>query len=188
MATNSGKHFEAQVRTSILKIENIYYLRLSDPPQAFSQSSLTKFSNNNPFDFIMYKYPLLYAIENKTTIGTSFSFSLDKNDKNTLIHAHQIIGLWDAYQSGLFTGFLFNFRDKENTYFIHIYDFMQYVKFTTKKSINESDIIKYSGLLIPQQKKRTNYDYDINTLLKYGEDNFGKYKELRFNNTTNKEL
>lgn len=177
MSVSVGKAFESQVRASVLKLDNIYYLRLPDPPQAFNQSSLTKFSNDNPFDFIMYQYPLLYAIENKSTSGTSFSFSFDKDSKNGLIHCHQIIGLWDAYKKGLIAGFLFNFRDKEKTYFLHIWDFMQFAKVTTKKSINENDVIINNGLLIPQKKKRTNYDYDINILLEHGKENYEFYKE-----------
>ena len=140
---NEGKVFENQIRLSILKIDDVYYCRIPDPPQSFVQAETTKFSNKNPFDFLAYKFPYLLALENKSTIGTSFSFTMDDKKKDTLIHAHQIKGLWNAYTDGVCAGLLLNFRDKNRTYFIHIYDFVKFVADTTKKSINESDVMHF---------------------------------------------
>lgn len=174
---NLGKDFENQVRESVLLIPNVYYLRLNDPPQSFTQHSDTKFSKQNPYDCLIYQYPILIAIESKTTDKTSLSFTFSTDVKKTIIHAHQITGLWDAFTRGLSSGFLFNFREKEETYFLHIYDFMQFAKDTTKKSINYDDIKEYNGILIPQTKKRTKFTYDINTLIETQNKLYSEYKE-----------
>lgn len=106
----------------------------------------------------MYSHPLYFALELKSTKGTSFSFGTDKS----MIKPHQVEGLTLANQyKGIVAGFLFNMRKYEQTYFLHIDAFNKFTEETTKSSINKNDILKYGGILIDSIKKRTRYKYDI---------------------------
>lgn len=187
---NLGKEFENQIRDSITKIPWLYYLRLPDPPQAFNQNggSGLRFSNKNPYDFLMYKYPFLYTIENKSKATNSLSFTLDDKLKNKDIKAHQIKGLYKSFTNGAISGFLINFREDEETYFIHIVDFLKFVADTTKKSINKSDIKEYKGILIPQTKKIKKFNFDIEFLMNECESRYEEYgQQISKNIINNKE-
>lgn len=176
---NAGKEFENQIRDSI-KQRDIYYLRLEDPPQSFSQdSTLLRFSNKNPYDFIMFQFPFMFAIENKSKSIDSFSFSMNKKEKGKDIKPHQIVGLYNAYMQNVFSGFLFNFREREETYFVHIHDFLEFVKNTNKKSINIKDIRGIDSIVIPKRKKKVKYDYDIFTLIEFCKEKFDYYKNMQ---------
>lgn len=48
---------------------------------------------------------------------------------------------------------------------MHITDFDKFISETTKVSINEKDVIKYCGILLPQKKKRVRYIYDITQII-----------------------
>lgn len=163
---NAGKEFENQIRDSIIKAKDIYYYRLKDPAQSFDKSNQSlRFSGNNPFDFIMYKFPNLFTIENKSKAENRLSWTIEKTVKNTDIKSHQILGLLEAYKGGAISGFLFNFRADNLTYFMHIFDFLEFTKSTTKKSININEVIQFGGILIPQILKKVKYTYDIPYLI-----------------------
>ena len=100
---------------------------------------------------------------------------MDEKKNNTMIHAHQIKGLWNAYLDGVCAGLLINFRDVNRTYFIHILDFVNFIAKTSKKSINEKDVICCNAVLIPQQLMRTKYNYDMSVLFDWVEQNYSDY-------------
>lgn len=167
---NIGKKFEEDIMKSVP--EHVLVHRLPDPSASFGGSEKTRFSNKNPFDFLLWdseKY-ILYALEVKTVKGKSISFERDKKDKGT-IHKHQIKGLneWNKYR-GIIAGFIIEFRSVETTIFIHIDTFNKLSELVTKKSFNISDLddnnLPY--FVIPQNKKRTRYFYDIESFLKQG--------------------
>lgn len=112
---------------------------------------------------MMFKTPILIACELKQTKGTSISFSLEDNNK--MIKKTQIESLLDVSKyENVFGGFLFNFRSKEQTFWIDINDFKDFYENTEKKQINIKDIEEHNGVLVPQKKKRTRYTYDIQFL------------------------
>lgn len=163
---NPGKIFESEIRDSVPN--NIFFYRLKDPAQGFSGGSTTRFSLHNECDIFLYKYPVLVALELKSTQNTSLTFSLTSNDKN--IKACQIKGLSNfSLYDGIRAGFLFNFRKTGNTYFLDINDFLLFLLNSTKKSINEKDVIEYGGLEIESRKKRKRFVYNIEILVKEGE-------------------
>ena len=64
-------------------------------------------------------------------------------------------------------GFIIEFRGIEKTVFIDIESFNELIKTIEKKSFNFTDL-ENSGLpffVIPQKKKRTQFTYDIDSLL-----------------------
>lgn len=172
---NAGKKFENDIRDSMP--EDVFYYRLKDPPSSFGQdSSKTRFSLKNPFDFFMYKFPYLYSIENKSKQTNSFSWTLDEDVKGKDIKASQLIKLYEAYKKGLVAGLLLNFRNTNETYFLHIRDFMEFATETVKHSINKDDVKKFNGFLVPQTLKRTKYKYDIDALIKHCEGTYEYYQ------------
>ena len=84
-----GKVFENNFKKSMPDYALLY--RLPDAAQSFGKSSNLRFSNKNPFDFILFdsKWKILYALELKSVKGKSISFERTKEDKGD-IHYHQI--------------------------------------------------------------------------------------------------
>lgn len=167
MSKNIGKQFEVDFKNSIPDYVLLY--RLPDSAQSFGGGNNLRFSRKNPFDFIMYdsKKHILYALEMKTVKGQSISFERNKGE-NKEIHYHQIQGLneWNKYD-GIICGFIIEFRQIEKTIFLSIDSFNSLINIIDKKSFNFGDIVN-SGLnyiIIPQQKRRTRYKYDIEKML-----------------------
>jgi len=164
---NIGKKFEDDFVKSIPDYVLAY--RLPDPPQSFSKSANLRFSNKNPFDFILWDSHemKLYALEMKTVKEKSISFEREKDSKGK-IHKHQIDGLneWNKYD-GIICGFIIEFRSIETTIFISIEAFNKMLILITKKSFTIQDLddnnIPY--FIIPQTKKRTRYRYDTEYFL-----------------------
>lgn len=165
---NSGKIFEDSFRDSIDQ-SKIYYYRLRDPASSFGgkQEGL-RFSITNDYDCFIYFYPNFFPFELKSTKGTSFSIQKEKTEKSKMIKLSQIEGLTKASKhEGIFAGFVINFRDTEHTYWLNIKDFNIFNEQTEKKSINEVDVIKHSGILVPQRLKKVKYTYDIMSLVSF---------------------
>lgn len=159
---NPGKVFEQEIKNSIPN--DFYYHRIKDTSQSFGNSSTyTRFSSHNECDLFLYKKPFLYAIELKSTSGTSFSFSIENNNK--MIKEFQILSLRNMSTYGIIAGFIFNFRKSEHTYWLDIFGFDKFLCSTEKKSINEKDVVLCGGVLIPQVKKRIRYTYDLLSVL-----------------------
>lgn len=168
---NVGKVFEEQFKKSVP--EYCLLIRLNDPPQSFGGGS-ARFSIKNPCDYILFdaKHRILVPIELKTTKYKSMSFEdvNSKEQQSKMIHAHQIAGLTGfAKYDNVHAGFLFNFRDENNSlercYFQRIEDFNVMVKSIDKKSFNEIDLLKYNAVKIQGTKKRVRYIWNINGFL-----------------------
>ena len=144
MASNIGKVFEAEVRASIPP--DFYVERYKDDTAGF-------YGVSNPADYRLYKYPFTFLLELKSHKGKSIP--LDK------IRESQIKGMVKAVKHmGIFAGFLFNFRDLEETYYIPVMMLVSYINSTDRKSI-PVDWCRENGMRIAQQKKRVRYSYDL---------------------------
>lgn len=174
MAVNVGKQFELNFKKSVPEYVLLY--RLPDSAQSFGTNSNLRFSRKNPFDYLMWDSHnhVLYALELKTVKGISISFEKDTENKDGKknsreIHLHQIKGLneWNKYD-GIICGFVIEFRQITTTIFLEIESFNQLIKQITKTSFNYNNVVQ-SGLpytIIPQKKKRTQYRYEIEKMLK----------------------
>ncbi len=164
---NAGKQFEAALKKSVPDYALLY--RLPDPAQSFGNSSKTRFSRHNPFDFMIFnpKTRTLYALEAKTVAGKSISFERAKGEHG-VIHYYQVDGLneWDQYD-GTVCGFIIEFREIETTIFLSVGEFNKISLILDKKSFNLCDLDQnqVSYYIIPQEKKRTQYSYDIEKFL-----------------------
>lgn len=170
---NSGKKFEELFKNSVNREKHLL-IRIPDPPQSFIKSEYSKFSNENPCDFILYDTDtnLMYLLELKTTKYKSMNFQLNEDDnQHKMIKYHQINSLtkYSKY-NGVISGFVFNFRDEEHqierTYFQNIIDFNNMVNKLDKKSFNEINLLTNNSIKINGNKKRVNYKWDVEKLLK----------------------
>jgi penicillin-binding protein-related factor A (putative recombinase) len=165
---NSGKVFEKNFMDSVPDYALIY--RIPDAAQSFGYSKNLRFSNRNPFDYIIWdsRKHILYALELKTIDSKSIPFDRSPEDKNGKIHYHQIVGLnkWNEYD-GIIAALIIEFRQIEKTVFIRIEDFNELMEKTPKKSFNYDDLKKYQIKYLPimQHKKKVNYRYDVGELL-----------------------
>jgi uncharacterized protein YneR len=167
IATNIGKRFENNFKSSVDSANALYY-RLKDSAQSFGGTSNLRFSSKNPCDCFIYNYPTFYALELKTVGTSSISYERNKEDKG-VIHIHQIEGLTNfAKFNGVIAGFVMNFRHtdgKEICYFQEICDFNNMINELDKKSFNENDLKNNNVIVIKNEKKKVNYKYDIKQFL-----------------------
>mgnify|MGYP003432732886 FL=1 len=151
---NVGKRFEADIKASIP--ENILFYRFKDSPasfNSFNQDSNIRFTTSNVCDCLIFKTPMLFFIELKTTQGKSYSLNDSANKQ--LERFRKLGDHADAIKA-----FIINFREYEKTYFITTKDLEEFLKRTGKKSIRIDECHEI-GVLISQKKLRTNYRYQI---------------------------
>lgn len=160
--TNPGKIFEQDFQKSIPK--DVYCLRIKDPIlQAKDDANPNRyvFGSRNPFDYIIFKSPFMYALELKSTGGTAISFA----GVDPMIKQHQIEALQKAeHYFDLVPGFILEFRRTHTVYFVHINAFLAWSSATDVKSINEKTASAI-GRVLPSWKVRTRMHYDLSPLL-----------------------
>lgn len=166
MAKNEGKKFEEDFKNSMP--EDVYFYRLRDSASAFGQNnsnSKVRFTPKNDYDCLMYKFPYFFPVELKSTKQSSIGLEREKGDKKS-IKLSQIEGLEKSSKfKGVQAGFLLNFRELEETYWLDIKDFLRFYNTEIKKSINRNDVINYNGILCKGMKKRVRYRYNIQNLI-----------------------
>lgn len=160
---NPGKKFEQNFSKSIP--DYIYFLRIKDSASSFSPNSKSRFTPNNPYDFLLFYNGNLFPMELKSTNKKSLSIQRTKEEQSKEIKYHQIdsLSIANTY-NGIYAGFVLDFRN-ENTYWISIESFNNFLLENDKKSINIEDVKKYNGILINKNKIRVNYKYNIERLL-----------------------
>ena len=162
---NVGKIFEQNWKNSIPG--NIFYYRPPDSAQSFGINQYLRFSAKSPCDCFMFNGGFLYTLELKSVGTKSISFEKEKTDKG-VIHKHQIDNLqkFSTYKN-VISGFIFDFRLSDKTYFCTIEDFIFMISNLDKKSFNENDLFKWcTPLEIQKRKLKVNYKYDINDFIK----------------------
>lgn len=148
MTKNMGKVFEEEIKASIPP--DFYTERYKDDTAGF-------YGVSNPADYRLYKYPYTFLLELKTHKGKSVP--IEK------IRPNQIQGMYKAVEyTGIYAGFLINFRDLEETYYITVQDMVAFINSKERKSI-PVDWCRENGVKIEQQKKRVRYSYDLSSWL-----------------------
>lgn len=148
---STGKVFEEDFETSAKKFNEVDIERLKDP--VGGQAGV-----RNICDFIAYYYPNIFYLELKSRQGNTLNF---KELPNT-----QYVGLQKkSGKRGVVPGFLVNFSDHSEVYFIHINDLVRLRQDTTKKSLHINDA-RELGVKLPGRVKRTRFAYDVGKFLK----------------------
>ncbi|NRD76616.1 Holliday junction resolvase RecU [Bacillus sp. BRMEA1] len=147
---NAGKQFERDFYASVPA--DLFFYRLKD-------DSLGYLNVKNPCDFILYKYPTIYLFELKSHKGKSIPFSA--------LQPFQVESLYQYSKvDGVKAGFVFNFRDVNETYFVDAVTVYQFYHVGERKSFF-LEWAKENWVFIPQKLKRTRYQYDLYNLLNY---------------------
>lgn len=178
MAVNTGKKFEQAIKEAAEKA-NFLFIRLPDSNKFGQQGNQTRFTQQSPFDALMFDSKRLYCLELKHTDGNALSFPNPVNvkppkGKTFMIKYHQIQSLLESSKySNVVAGLLIDFGDRYNSkgvlvdeascWFVPIEKFYEWALYTDKKSINRNDVIAL-GYRIDKFKKKVNYTYDITTL------------------------
>ncbi len=138
---NPGYIFEERLY-KVLTRQNIYWKKFSDFA-GIGYGDNIRFTPTNPYDFFFFYKSALFCIEAKSTNKNSFTIGLKK-----MIKPHQVAELYKASKhAGVFAGFLFELRDEDKVYFMHIKDFISITNDSSKKSIHKKEIEEY-GLLV----------------------------------------
>ena len=146
---NAGKTFERLWRGSIPS--SIWSYRLKDDTSGFLGVC-------NPCDFILFYKGRIYLQELKTHKGKSLPFSA--------ITKGQWEGLYAASKyKGIKAGIVINFREYNKTFYVDIIELIRFRSKTNKKSINMDDLMEI-GVVVISKKKRVQYTYCIEELLK----------------------
>lgn len=153
MAKNPGKCFENDFKVSVP--DDAYYLRLNDAG-GWSNAENTRFTPSNVCDCIIYDRFNMFMIEFKSHRGKSIPFSC--------IREKQLQGLAKAREKGVIAGFIINFRDLAETYFIYVEDVHFIMSKEERKSI-PIDYVRTVGIKVGQEKKRTRCRYDVKSML-----------------------
>ena len=114
----------------------------------------------------MFNGKVLYTLELKSVGTKSISFEREKTDKG-IIHKHQIDNLlnFSAYNN-VISGFLFDFRLSNRTYFCMIEEFENMINHLDKKSFNEKDLYEWCNPVeIEKKKLKVNYRYNVGKFL-----------------------
>lgn len=172
MARSVGKQFEDNFKSSVPKYILIY--RPPDAAQGFDiknneKNKKLRFSRHSPCDYMLFDSTrnFFLTLELKTFQG-SCSFERDKNEKvKKIIHYHQIKSLKDfARYKRVVSGLVLDFRSSDNTYFLNINQWDNFISHIEKKSFNEKDLLEYaSPILIHKEKLKVNYRYDLESFL-----------------------
>lgn len=165
---NIGKIFENDWKKSIDE-NKVYFNRMKDSPSSFgADSQQVRFTLNNPYDSFAFYNGHLFPMELKSTKSTNFSFQRFKGDGSKQIKFHQIQGLLEASRyPNVYAGFVFNFRKTNSNicYWLDIKNFDIFFRNTSKKSINEKDIIQFNGIVVDNEKLKVHYKYNVQELL-----------------------
>jgi recombination protein U len=151
---NAGKSFESDFIKSVP--ESIYHYRFKDGTAAWGEGEATRFQAQNVCDFLLFDGRLI-LLELKSHQGKSIPFSC--------IRENQLIELSKAETfNGIIPGMIFNFRDINKTYFIHIRHVYYYYHHADRKSFPLEFAQQY-GVEIEQKLKRVRYRYYVKEFL-----------------------
>mgnify|MGYP004512528745 CR=1 FL=1 len=167
MSKNIGKVLEDNWKKSTP--DDVLIYRPPDAAGSFGGgSNALRFSRRSPCDYMMFYagYNTFWTLELKSFQG-SCSFERTKEDKG-IVHYYQVESLkkFAAYKN-VCAGFILDFRSTDHTYFLNINQWDQLVDSVSKKSFNESDLLKYvKPTLINKKKLKVSYRYDVAQFLK----------------------
>ncbi len=148
---NLGKRFEQNWKNSIPK--DIFYYRLRDGSSSWGGNENVRFQAENICDSIMFDGNYLYTLELKSTKGKSLSFYNIKK--------HQIEDLlWCSSYPNVIAGFVIEFSELLECYFVEISKFKTFYDTTNRKSL-PIQFCKENGTKIGVEKKKINSRFDV---------------------------
>jgi recombination protein U len=159
LATNAGKKFEEDFKLSCDKVSHLFVYRFRDGSSSWGGNEKVRFQATNICDFMVFYNTKLLLLELKSVLKKSLPLGNIKTS--------QIEGLTKAFNknaSHMFIGFLVNFRDYEETYFMSIEQFNNYISNEERKSI-PLEYFRSNCVLVKQDLKKVRYSYHIEDFL-----------------------
>ena len=152
---SSGKRFEHNWKNSIPK--DVFYYRLRDGSSSWGGNENVRFQVQNICDSIMFDGDYLYTLELKSTKGKSLPFNNIKK--------HQIDDLlWCSSYQNVIAGFVIEFSELSECYFVEINQFNAFYDKTNRKSL-PLKFCQEKGIKISAEKKKINSRFDIEKFL-----------------------
>lgn len=152
---NSGKRFEQNFKNSIPK--DIFYYRFRDGSSSWGGNEKVRFQQTNICDCMLFNGKILFLLELKSTKGKSLPFSNIKE--------HQITDLlWASQFKNIICGFVVEFADIDECYFMNIKRFEEFLKHTQRKSL-PVDYCRNNGIKIGVRRIKINKEFDIKEIL-----------------------
>ena len=156
MGKNPGKMFEEDFVASIPDKCDI--TRLKDGG-GWSNATNTRFTSKNPCDFIVYSsrglFGKMYKLELKSTLGKSLPLPNIKD--------YQLNSLCESGDKLVDAGFVVNFRDVNETFFVEAAEVWIFKTTSDRKSI-PLEWFRDKATMIQQSLKITRYKYDLDWL------------------------
>lgn len=156
MPKNSGKIFEEDLRRSVP--EGVWCYRIPDSTNFYERGK-------NPCDFLLYDGHTLYALELKTTKTTTLS----SQERIVKSHQRNTLTAWQKKTPNFQCGFLIHYRErhvrgrKVEPLTVYVPAALLHAHMKKHPSLRRADAEKL-GIVIPQKKKRTRYQYDLSKL------------------------
>lgn len=152
MSINRGKQFESLIQEQLEKVPEISIDRLYDVTTGYK-------NQNNPCDFIVYKYPHILYLECKTTNTSTlnFKFQIRENQLAKLTKKSKI--------EGVVAGILCWFVKNDKTIFIPIQYINELIQ-SNKKSFNANNFDTTKVIELNGYKKRIFFEYDLEDFLR----------------------
>lgn len=169
MPKSTGKMFEEDIKKSIPTQYFVYRLKDGTAGFAGARNENVRFQATNICDYIVFANGWVHLLELKSHKGASIPISPIYNDKGKIIKygvikVNQLDGLLKEHdKEDINGGFIFNLSDKEKTWFVDVLVLKTTID-EGLKSLSLDWLNKY-GTLIPQEKKRTRYRYDLSVIL-----------------------
>lgn len=152
---NNGKRFEQNFKKSVP--DDIFLYRLKDGSASWGGTEKVRFQPTNICDFIMHDGEYLYFLELKSTKGKSLPFSNIKK--------HQVEDLlWASSYANVVAGFLIEFSDLKEVYFLEINRYKRFLHDCNRMSI-PLDYLAKNGIKIDVEKKKVNCTYNIEKMI-----------------------
>ena len=151
MSGDWGKKFETDFKKSFDGTD-IFVYRI--------KTRVTQYKGDSEIaDFLVYKLPILYVLELKSTKEKRLPFDM--------IRANQILGLLEASKIyGIEAGVLVQFRDPYSHWYVPISVIHDYAM-SGAKSISIKDMPNINGVIeVPFTQKRVSVKLDVEVLLK----------------------
>lgn len=153
MAVNRGKQFEGQIRKALDQYpDKISVDRFPDPMAGYA-------GIRNICDFGVYMYPYQYYLECKAFSGNTLNFkgAITKDQWEGLEEKSRI--------KGVKAGVLVWFVDHDVTVYVPIQELVR-LKNNGYKSLNIKQLEQINTLIVPAEKRRVLFDYDMEWVLR----------------------
>ena len=161
MAQNAGKKFEEDFKKSCDNIDELFIYRLRDGTSSWGSggSESVRFQATNICDTIVFYQSKFFLFELKSVLKKSIPLGNIKES--------QIEGLTKAKNKNapnMYIGFIINFRDYEETYFMSIEQLNEFINNGERKSI-PIEYCRDNCIKIKQTLKKVRYGYNIKEFL-----------------------